>query len=788
MRRPVFPVVLSGGTGSRLWPLSREAYPKQLIALVDEHTLLQATVLRLTTFEDLRSPIVVCNEEHRFMVAEQLQAIGVTPDAILLEPMARNTAPAIATAALEALSQCGEDDEPILLVMPTDHVIRDNEKFAGVIQEALQEAAVGRLVAFGATPDYAETGYGYIKAGPVTGVSKSARTVEAFVEKPDREKAATLIEDGDCYWNSGMFVFGARCYLEELERYAAPVREATQKAYANAKQDLGFLRLDAECFAKAPSLSVDYAVMEHTSDSVVVPFAAGWSDIGSWAALMDLFAPAQRNEAGNIIQGDAILEDTRDTYIRAESRIIATLGVTDLVIIDTPDALLVANRNATQNTRKIVEQLKRADREEYRCHRKVYRPWGHYERVDDGEGFQVKRLSIRPGGRLSLQMHRHRAEHWVVVRGTAKVTRGEETFLLSKNQSAYIPQGTRHRLENPTEEVLDLIEVQSGDYLGEDDIVRFEDIYGRAGSEASKVPEGDSEAKKPTPTPGPKEQAGAHLPVSVVIISANSAETIRRCLKSLAIFDEIIVYLNNCTDNTAELCADFENVRVVEGEFTGFGSTRNMAAEYAQHPWILAIGTDEWLDDELKQSIQRINFGDPGQAYKMRRPRVVLGQPVTVGGVERKPKIRLYHRETGQFDSKLVHEQVVLKDGTRPVLLAGKLWHEKESRDRAAWGIDSTAYGVSHATIFSGKKAFHPGVALLRAWATFFKSFVLQKGFLAGWRGILIAHHTAHGVFVKHSAHYVQTQADPERRSDPPENRVESSRVDEPSRKSNPPR
>lgn len=486
VRRPVFPVVLSGGAGSRLWPLSREAYPKQLLALVDEHTLLQATVLRLAVLEDLRPPIVVCNEEHRFMVAEQLQAIGTTPDAILLEPVARNTAPAIATAALEALGLCGEDENPILLVMPTDHVVRDDEKLAGAVREALREAADGRLVAFGAAPDYPETGYGYIKAGPATEAGGSARVVEAFVEKPDREEAAALIEAGDCYWNSGMFVFGARRYLEELDRHAAPIREAAQKAHENAKQDLDFLRLDAECFAGAPGLSVDYAVMEHTSDAVVVPFDAGWSDVGSWAALMELSPPAQRDEAGNVVQGDAILRNTRDTYVRAESRVVAALGVADLVIVDTPDALLVADRNAAQDTRKIVEELKQAGRDEHRHHRRVYRPWGHYERVDGGEGFQVKRLSIRPGGQLSLQMHRHRAEHWIVVRGTAKVTRGEETFLLSENQSTYIPQGTRHRLENPAEETLDLIEVQSGDYLGEDDIVRFEDIYGRSSPKPSE--------------------------------------------------------------------------------------------------------------------------------------------------------------------------------------------------------------------------------------------------------------------------------------------------------------
>ena len=480
MRHSVFPVILSGGAGSRLWPLSRETYPKQLIALVGEHTLLQATVLRLATLDDVCSPIVVCNEEHRFMVSEQLQDIGVTPDATLLEPMARNTAPAIATSALQALNLCEEDDDPILLIMPTDHVVRDNVRFADAVREALREAADGKLVAFGATADYAETGYGYIKAGSATNTSGSARVVEAFVEKPGREEAAALIEAGDCYWNSGMFVFSARRYLEDLDRHAAPIREAAQKAHENAKQDLDFLRLDAECFAEAPNLSVDYAVMEHTSDAVVVPFAAGWSDIGSWATLMELSPSNQKDDAGNVVQGDALLLDTNDTYVRAESRVVAALGVAGLVIVDTPDALLVADKNSTQDTRKIVEQLRQAGRDEHRHHRRVYRPWGHYERVDGGEGFQVKRLSIRPGGKLSLQMHQHRAEHWIVVHGTAKVTRGEETFLLSENESTYIPQNTQHRLENPGEEMLHLIEVQSGDYLGEDDIVRFEDVYGRS--------------------------------------------------------------------------------------------------------------------------------------------------------------------------------------------------------------------------------------------------------------------------------------------------------------------
>ena len=483
MSGPIFPVILSGGAGSRLWPLSREAYPKQLIALVDERTLLQATVQRLESVDGLQPPIVVCNEEHRFMVTEQLGAIGTTPVATLLEPIARNTAPAIACAALEALARCNDGDEPILLVTPTDHVIRDTEKFAQAVREAIREADADRLVTFGATAVYPETGYGYIQAGSPTGTSTEGRVVERFVEKPDAENAAALIEAGDCYWNSGMFVFGAARYLQELERHANPVLEAVREAHENATPDLGFTRLDAESFTRSPAISVDYAVMEHASDAVVVPLGTHWSDVGSWAALADLSDHAEKDESGNVAQGDVILQDARNVYARGETRLVTALGVEDLVIVDTPDALLVAGKDATQDTKKLVEQLKQDGRDECRHHRKVYRPWGHYDSVHSGDRFQVKHIIVLPGQQLSLQSHQHRAEHWIVVRGTARVTRGEETFTLSENESTYIPQGTKHRLENPGEAPLELIEVQSGDYLGEDDITRYEDIYGRSGPE-----------------------------------------------------------------------------------------------------------------------------------------------------------------------------------------------------------------------------------------------------------------------------------------------------------------
>ena len=481
MDRPVTPVLLSGGAGSRLWPLSREHHPKQLLALVDEHTLLQATARRLAALGPLRDPIVVCNEEHRFLVAEQLRGVGVAAGAIVLEPVGRSTAAAVAAAAREALARSGEGEEPLLLVLPADHVIADEARFAAALRDALREAAAGRLVTFGVAPTGPESGYGYIRAGAPTGAGAGARVVDRFVEKPSAGRAAAWIEAGGWYWNSGMFVFGAARYLRELGAHAAEVRAAAGAAHEKAVRDGGFLRLHAESFAAAPALSVDHAIMEHTSDAVVVPLDAGWSDVGSWTALAEL---AEGDAAGNVTRGDVLLEGgTRGTYVHGGGRLVAVVGVADCVIVDSADALLVAGRDAAQGVREVVARLRGAGREEHRSHRKVYRPWGSYDSVHHGEGFQVKHITVDPGQRLSLQMHHHRAEHWVVVRGAALVTRDDETFLLRENQSTYIPRGARHRLENPGDEPLQLIEVQTGAYLGEDDIVRFEDAYGRAAPE-----------------------------------------------------------------------------------------------------------------------------------------------------------------------------------------------------------------------------------------------------------------------------------------------------------------
>ena len=478
MNPTVFPVILSGGTGSRLWPLSRELHPKQLIALVDEHTLLQATVRRLASLAGaVRPPIVVSNEAHRFMVAEQLAAADAEPSAVLLEPVGRNTAPAVAAAALEALGRCDDGGDPLLLVLPADHVIRDEARFAGAVRHAVREAERGTIALLGVVPAYPETGYGYIMAGGPAGPGSVARVVERFVEKPDAAAAAAWIEAGSCFWNSGMFVFRAKRYIRELGIHAPAVIEAVERAHERAVPDLGFLRLDAESFIRSPAVSVDHAVMEHTSGAVVVPFDAGWSDVGSWASLSELSA---EDEVGNVVEGDAILHEARNTFIRGEDRMVAAVGVADLVIVDTPDAVLVAGKRAAQDVKKVVERLEDANRGEHRTHRKVYRPWGNYDSVRTGEGFKVKHLVVQPGQRLSLQSHRHRAEHWVVVRGVARVTRGEETFTLEANESTYIPRHAKHRLENPGTAPLEIIEVQTGSYLEEDDIQRFDDVYGRA--------------------------------------------------------------------------------------------------------------------------------------------------------------------------------------------------------------------------------------------------------------------------------------------------------------------
>ena len=423
---------------------------------------------------------MVCSDVHRFMVAEQLAAVDVAPSAIVLEPVARNTAPAIAAAAFEALARSGNGESPILVVLPADHVIREEARFAGAVRIAVREARAGRLVAFGVRPTAPETGYGYIKAAPPGADGDEVRRVDEFVEKPDAARAAAWLESGAYFWNSGMFVFGAAEYLHELGVHAPQVLDAVRAAHRKSTIDGGFVRLDAETLARSPSVSVDYAIMEHTSNAVLVPLDADWSDIGSWDRLSELL---EQDELGNALRGDAILEASRNTSVFAEDRMVAAVGMKDCVIVDTADAVLVAAKGAVQEVRKVVARIEAEGRDECRVHRKVYRPWGSYEVVSSGEGFKVKRMTVNPGQRLSLQMHHHRAEHWVVVRGRARVTRGEETFVIADNQSTYIPRRVRHRLENPGTTPLEVVEVQSGAYVGEDDIVRFEDAYGRAGSD-----------------------------------------------------------------------------------------------------------------------------------------------------------------------------------------------------------------------------------------------------------------------------------------------------------------
>ena len=468
----IVPVILSGGSGTRLWPLSREQYPKQLLPLVGKDTMLQATLRRLDGLERLAPPIVVCNEEHRFLVAEQLRQIGVQPAAILLEPAGRNTAPAVALAAASALQDREQGDDPLLLVLPADHVIRDAGAFCAAITVGARLAREEKLVTFGVVPDRPETGYGYIRAAAGDG----AATVQQFVEKPDAVLAQEYVASGEYFWNSGMFMFRAGRYIEELRTHRPEIVTQCVAAIAGAKADLDFIRVDREAFEACPSDSIDYAVMENTAHAWVVPLDAGWSDVGSWASLHDACDP---DTAGNVAVGDVLLEDTTNCYLYSESRLVAAVGLADCVVVETKDAVLVAPRARVQDVKKLVERLKADGRYETSLHREVFRPWGSYDSVDNGERFQVKRITVKPGAKLSLQMHHHRAEHWIVVSGTARVTRGDETFLLGENESTYIPMGTTHRLENPGKVPLHLVEVQSGSYLGEDDIVRFEDTYGR---------------------------------------------------------------------------------------------------------------------------------------------------------------------------------------------------------------------------------------------------------------------------------------------------------------------
>tara|TARA_R110002020_G_scaffold266184_7_gene481069 strand:+ start:3820 stop:5310 length:1491 start_codon:yes stop_codon:yes gene_type:complete len=488
------PVLLSGGSGTRLWPLSRETHPKQFQPLVGEKSLLQATWERLEGLDGLAAPIVVANEDHRFMVAEQLRRVGAAPSAIVLEPVGRNTAPAIAVAALQA--RAGGAD-PLLLVLPSDHVIADEAGFRAAVLSACEAAGQGALVTFGIVPTGPETGYGYIKAAmPPVGAPSGANPltlpsskkgfapegaptvmpVEAFVEKPDKTTAETYIASGDYFWNSGMFLFRASAYLAELEKHAPAMVAAARESLEKAQRDVDFLRLDRAAFEACPADSIDYAVMEKTDKAAVLPINLGWNDVGSWKALWEI---ADQDPDGNAHHGDVIALDCRNTLAWGGRRLVSLLGLDDVIVVDTDDALLVAARDQVQQVKDIVARLKEEGRPQASIHRKVYRPWGSYDGIDSGERFQVKRIVVNPGAALSLQMHHHRAEHWIVVSGSARVTCDDRVFLLAENQSTYIPLGSKHRLENPGKVPLELIEVQSGSYLGEDDIVRFEDVYGR---------------------------------------------------------------------------------------------------------------------------------------------------------------------------------------------------------------------------------------------------------------------------------------------------------------------
>ncbi len=472
----LIPVILSGGAGTRLWPLSRELYPKQFLPLVGERTMIQDTALRTLGLAGVAAPIVVCNEAHRFLVAEQLRQVGIVPQSILLEPVGRNTAPAVAIAALAALASAGGGDEaPLLLALPADHLLTDVDAFGQAVAGALATAREGRLVTFGIVPTRAETGYGYIRRGSGSG---PVYPVSAFVEKPDAARAAEFVASGDYFWNSGVFLFSAAAWLEELARHDVAMLAACRRAYDAAVRDLDFIRLDREAFESCRADSIDYAVMEKTANAAVAALDAGWSDVGSWSSLHDAL-PA--DAAGNVARGDVIAEESRDCLLYSTERLVAAVGLEGHVVIETKDAVMVAPKARVQEVKRLVERLKRAGRSEPDLHREVFRPWGSYDSVDAGARFQVKRLTIKPGAKLSLQKHRHRAEHWVVVKGTARITRGEEVFLLSENESTYIPVGTVHRIENPCDEPLQIIEVQSGGYLGEDDIVRLDDTYGRQG-------------------------------------------------------------------------------------------------------------------------------------------------------------------------------------------------------------------------------------------------------------------------------------------------------------------
>ena len=488
----ILPVIMAGGTGSRLWPLSRELYPKQFLTVTGEQSMLQQTVARLYGIEHT-APVLICNEEHRFIAAEQMRLGGYEHGGIILEPVGRNTAPAIALAALQAVNNAGDGEEPILLVLAADHVIEDEQAFTSSVEKALPFAENGQLVTFGIVPTAPETGYGYIRAGAQVESEKiqaesgkvkaesgkvkaDAFEVAEFVEKPDLTTAEEYLESGEFYWNSGMFMFKARRYLEELEKFAPDMLDVCKHAIAAPSQDLDFVRVDKAIFETCPDDSIDYAVMEKTDAAMVVPMDAGWSDVGSWSALWDV---SSKDENNNVSKGDVIVVNTVNSYLHAENKLIATVGIDNLIVVETKDAILVANKDQVQDVKSIVNELKKAGRSEYKLHREVYRPWGKYDSVDSGARDHVKRITVKPGEKLSIQKHHHRAEHWIVVSGTASVLNGDKTILVGENESTYIPLGTIHALENPGKIPLEMIEIQTGSYLGEDDIVRFEDKYGR---------------------------------------------------------------------------------------------------------------------------------------------------------------------------------------------------------------------------------------------------------------------------------------------------------------------
>ncbi|MXS82588.1 mannose-1-phosphate guanylyltransferase/mannose-6-phosphate isomerase [Nitrosomonas oligotropha] len=475
------PIILSGGSGTRLWPLSREKYPKQLLPLINEDSLLQATVRRMDGLNgvQLSPPMVVCNEEYRFVIAEQLRVMD-RKGSILLEPFGRNTAPALTLAAFAALR---EGDDPILLVMPSDHVIMDVESFQAAVLAGMSQAMDGRIVTFGITPDAPETGYGYIQSGELIEQGKTAYHIARFVEKPDLPTAQTYLDAGNYLWNSGLFMMRASVWLSAIGKCRADILTACQAAWDQGSADGDFLRVDKQAFEQCPSDSIDYAVMERIARQdgdlpagVVIPLTAGWSDIGAWSSLWQVLP---KDDAGNVAKGDVLLNDCKNTLAISESRLVTCVGIENVIVVETPDAVLVVHKDKTQDVKLVVDMLKQQGRSEGKLHRKVFRPWGWYDGIDVGERFQVKRIVVKPGAALSLQMHHHRAEHWVVVRGTARVTRNKDVYLVSENESTYIPLGTSHRLENPGCVPLEMIEIQSGSYLGEDDIVRFEDIYGR---------------------------------------------------------------------------------------------------------------------------------------------------------------------------------------------------------------------------------------------------------------------------------------------------------------------